>query len=117
MCFGGSRLGVEVLPDRATYRLLHGGALDITHYGERFTVTADSAVIRSVPTAPEPPRIDHPPGRAPTRRYCALRQSTGGQALSRSLNLASNSCTAALDVCGVISLRKRVSCCLVYAES
>ncbi len=68
LCVRGSRLGVEVLPDRATYRVLQGGALSLTHHGERLTVAAGSAVVRPVPAPPEPPRIIHPPGRAPTPR-------------------------------------------------
>ncbi|MGI9062288.1 MAG: glycoside hydrolase family 65 protein [Pseudonocardiaceae bacterium] len=68
MCLRGSRLGVEVLPDRATYRVLQGAPLTLTHHGERLTVAADSAVVRPVPAAPEPPRIVHPLGRAPTPR-------------------------------------------------
>jgi alpha,alpha-trehalose phosphorylase len=64
----GSLLAVEVVHELATYRLLDGPPLDLTHHGERLRVTAGESVTRPVPLLPpgEPPK--QPPGREPLRR-------------------------------------------------
>jgi alpha,alpha-trehalose phosphorylase len=65
----GRRLMVEVEHQQATYTLVDGGAsLEITHHGERATVTTKRPLVRPIPRPPalDPPQ--HPPGRAPARR-------------------------------------------------
>ncbi len=68
MSFRGRRLKVDVVHERATYTLLEGEPLDITHHGTAASVTADEPVELDIPPAPagEPPR--QPPGREPARR-------------------------------------------------
>lgn len=68
LCFRGSRLGVEVHPDRAIYRLLAGDPLEVVHHGERITVGAGAPVTRPIPPAPRHPAPTQPAGRAPVRR-------------------------------------------------
>ena len=68
MCFRGSRLGVEVLPDHVTYRLLSGDPLDLAHHGEPIRVAPGAPVTRPAPPAPRLPPLTHPAGRAPARR-------------------------------------------------
>jgi alpha,alpha-trehalose phosphorylase len=68
MYFGGSRLGVEVVPGHATYRLLSGDPLDVAHHGEPIRVVLGKPMTRPVPPAPWLPPLTHPAGRAPIRR-------------------------------------------------
>jgi alpha,alpha-trehalose phosphorylase len=63
----GSCLLVEVKPDHATYRLLGGDGLDISHHGEHVQVGTEP-VTRAIPVLPPRPRPKQPPGRAPSRR-------------------------------------------------
>jgi alpha,alpha-trehalose phosphorylase len=65
----GSRLRVEVGPDRATYVVEDGGPVRLTHWNEELEVGAEP-VVRDVPPAPalEPPT--QPAGREPAR-HCA----------------------------------------------
>jgi alpha,alpha-trehalose phosphorylase len=68
MCFGASRIGVEVHASEATYSLLDGGPLSTTHHGKRITLTAGRPVTLPIPPAPRIAVPDQPPGRVPTRR-------------------------------------------------
>jgi alpha,alpha-trehalose phosphorylase len=63
-----TRLRIEVEPTQATYTLLTGERLDIQHYGEPITVTADQPVQRPIPPPDrlEPPT--QPRGREPPHR-------------------------------------------------
>jgi alpha,alpha-trehalose phosphorylase len=71
--FRGRRLLVSVRPKHATYSLRQGAPFEISHYGERATLTADKPLTRSIPPvfARETPK--QPPGREPTRRALAGR--------------------------------------------
>ncbi|HTR51187.1 MAG TPA: glycosyl hydrolase family 65 protein [Kofleriaceae bacterium] len=61
-------LHVDVTATRAEYSLKSPGSLEISHYGERVTVTRDAPVSRPItPVAPRAPP-EQPPGRAPRRR-------------------------------------------------
>ncbi|MFI7498262.1 glycoside hydrolase family 65 protein [Streptomyces sp. NPDC049687] len=64
----GSRLRVEIGPDKATYTLLAGGPLTISHHGAPVTVNGDGPVVRAVPAAPARPAPAQPPHRGPTTR-------------------------------------------------
>jgi alpha,alpha-trehalose phosphorylase len=68
LCFQGRRLCVEIGHGDATYSLLDGAPLEISHHGEAIAVSTDRSITRPVPAPParEPP--SQPPGRAPTRR-------------------------------------------------
>jgi alpha,alpha-trehalose phosphorylase len=69
LCFRGRRLRVEVDHAQVRYLLLEGDPLDITHHGERMTVSTEEEAVRPVPQLPpagDPPR--QPPGREPPRR-------------------------------------------------
>jgi alpha,alpha-trehalose phosphorylase len=63
------RLRVTTTPTSATYALLAGPPLQLTHHGEPLTVTPEAPVIRPVPPAPVRPRPSQPPGREPVRRW------------------------------------------------
>jgi alpha,alpha-trehalose phosphorylase len=66
--FRGRRLLVEVRPEQATYRLVHGEPLRIAHYGETGTVSGERPLARPIPPAPARPAPQQPAGRAPASR-------------------------------------------------
>ena len=68
MCFRERRLRVEVTHDQARYSLLQGPPLQITHHGQRISVTTTEPLSCPIPeiAAGESPR--QPSGRSPARR-------------------------------------------------
>ena len=66
--FRGRRLTVEFDRDTATYALLEGPPLSISHHGERVEIRADAALVRPIPAAPVRPAPTQPTGREPGRR-------------------------------------------------
>ena len=68
----GCRLRVTVHPEEVTYALRDGSddvSLELTHHGEKLTVSAGSPATRPVPPIrPLTPPPEQPPGRAPLRR-------------------------------------------------
>jgi alpha,alpha-trehalose phosphorylase len=68
LCFRGRRLRVDVAPEEATYSLVGGAPLEITHHGETATVDAAQPVTRPIPPAPEREPPTQPDGRSPARR-------------------------------------------------
>jgi alpha,alpha-trehalose phosphorylase len=52
----------------ATYSLPDGEPLDIVHYGEQVSLSADKPEVRPIQAAPARPRPSQPPGREPARR-------------------------------------------------
>jgi alpha,alpha-trehalose phosphorylase len=66
--FRRRRLHVEVLPGQATYTLVEGSPLEITHHGERITVATEQPVTREIPPPPMVGPATQPPGRQPERR-------------------------------------------------
>ena len=75
LTFRNRRLAVEVVHEQATYSLVEGPSLEITHHGERATVEPDAPLTLAIPKAPvrEPPT--QPPGRAPAKRRRPSRTS------------------------------------------
>src|SRR5205823_9590302 len=61
-------LDVSVMPESATYALLQGAPLDLSHHAESFTVSVDAPITRPIPAAPARPRPTQPPGREPLPR-------------------------------------------------
>jgi alpha,alpha-trehalose phosphorylase len=59
---------VEVAPEQASYSLLDGEALELTHHDERFTLASDAPVARAIPPSPQLPEPAQPPGREPDRQ-------------------------------------------------
>ena len=59
---------MEVSDSRATYTVLEGDALEITHHGDRITLEPDEPLSLEVPPAPHRPEPTQPPGREPMRR-------------------------------------------------
>ncbi len=68
MTFLGSRFSVEIEQDAATYRLMEGGPVDVTHHGEGITIADGEPVRRSIPEVPKHPAPTQPFGREPHRR-------------------------------------------------
>jgi alpha,alpha-trehalose phosphorylase len=68
LCFRGRRLKVEVDQHQASYALLRGQPLELTHHDEALTVSTGEAVSRDIPPAPPREEPTQPPGRAPLRR-------------------------------------------------
>jgi alpha,alpha-trehalose phosphorylase len=67
MRFRGRRLKIHVTAGQATYELLGGDPLEITHNGERVLLNG-GAVSRPVTPPPVRPRPTQPHGRTPRRR-------------------------------------------------
>jgi alpha,alpha-trehalose phosphorylase len=68
LTFNGRRIKVEVDHHQASYTVLEGAPLVISHHGDAVTIAPDEPVTRDIPPsrAREAPR--QPPGRAPARR-------------------------------------------------
>ncbi|MFC8513749.1 glycoside hydrolase family 65 protein [Streptomyces sp. NPDC057257] len=64
----GSRLRVEIGPDKATYTLLSGPPLTIRHHDTSLTVNGDGPVVRPLPQVPDRPAPEQPPHREPSVR-------------------------------------------------
>jgi alpha,alpha-trehalose phosphorylase len=73
--FRGRCLKVEATPQTASYVLLEGEPLDVTHHGERITVTLSDAVTRPIPPPPERPTPTQPAGRGPMPRSTGRREA------------------------------------------
>ena len=73
LSFRGRRLLIAVEHERATYSLLDGPALEITHHDQTATIGPDEPVTLDIPPVPrrEPPT--QPAGRVPARRRKAAR--------------------------------------------
>jgi alpha,alpha-trehalose phosphorylase len=65
LLYRGRKLRVEVEAEQATYELLEGDPLDLTHHGDPITVTLDAPQTCPVPPAPKRPTPPSPPGREP----------------------------------------------------
>jgi alpha,alpha-trehalose phosphorylase len=74
--FRGRCLKVEATPRTASYVLLEGEPLELTHHGERIIVTTAEAVTQPIPSAPERPTPAQPAGRSPTPRSRGLSEAT-----------------------------------------
>jgi alpha,alpha-trehalose phosphorylase len=61
------RLRVSTTRESATYALLRGAPLELSHHGLSFTLTSEP-VSRPIPPAPVRPLPSQPPGREPRRR-------------------------------------------------
>jgi alpha,alpha-trehalose phosphorylase len=66
--FRGRRLKVEFDRNEATYTLLAGPPLSITHHGEPVEIPADAALAKPIPAAPVRAAPTQPTGRKPARR-------------------------------------------------
>jgi alpha,alpha-trehalose phosphorylase len=69
MMFRGRRLLVTVDHEHATYSLLGGEALKITHHGREVEVTVKDPVTLPIPPCPQRERARQPPGREPGMRF------------------------------------------------
>ena len=68
LLYRGRRLRVDIRRGAANYELLDGEPLEILHYGEPLTLTADSPQFRPLPPLPQRPAPQAPPGRSPNLR-------------------------------------------------
>ena len=68
LTYRGRLLKVDVNQHEASYTLLGGVELLVTHHGEPVKVTTDGPTAMPIPPAPVRERPSQPPGRAPTRR-------------------------------------------------
>jgi alpha,alpha-trehalose phosphorylase len=67
MRYRGRKLRVTISPEQATYELLDGKPLEITHHGKGFKL-GNKAVERDISPMTAGPRPEQPPGRAPYSR-------------------------------------------------
>ncbi|MGA2454428.1 MAG: glycoside hydrolase family 65 protein [Solirubrobacteraceae bacterium] len=68
LCFGERRLLVEVRHHQASYSLLEGAPLQISHHGEQAELSTQRPLIRSIPHTPLSEAPQQPRGRAPGER-------------------------------------------------
>jgi len=68
LCYRGQRLVVEVENGSASYTLLSGKPLELTHHGEPFTISVEAPVTLEIPDPPQRERPPQPPSRAPAAR-------------------------------------------------
>ena len=68
MCVRASRFAVEIHRDRATYRLVSGEPVEITHHGQSCKVS-EHPVSLAIPKIDPGPAPTQPSGRAPSRRH------------------------------------------------
>ena len=68
LAFQRRRLRVEITPDRATYTLVAGTALELEHWGTPLVALPDSPTVAPIPAPVPVPPLRQPPGRAPRRR-------------------------------------------------
>jgi alpha,alpha-trehalose phosphorylase len=66
--FRGRRLHVEVKHGAATYSLVDGEALELSHHGQKVTVAPDQPVTLPISRSPALERPRQPAGREPARR-------------------------------------------------
>ncbi|HSS08754.1 MAG TPA: glycosyl hydrolase family 65 protein, partial [Acidimicrobiales bacterium] len=66
--YRGRRLKVTVTPEAATYELLNGPSISLSHHGEK-VVLVDEPVARPLPPIRSGPRPTQPPGRQPLDRH------------------------------------------------
>ena len=66
--FRGRRLKVDVDGSEATYTLLDGSPLTISHHGAPLEISAGAVVTRPIHAAPQRRQPSQPHGRAPARR-------------------------------------------------
>jgi alpha,alpha-trehalose phosphorylase len=76
LLYRGRCLKVEATPRTASYVLLSGEPLELTHHGDRITVTGEETVTCPIPPPPERPTPTQPVGRGPTPRSRALGEPT-----------------------------------------
>ncbi|MCU1686751.1 MAG: glycosyl hydrolase [Amycolatopsis sp.] len=77
LCLRGSRVEVEILDLEATYRVLEGRSVEITHHGEPVTI-GEEPITLPIPAFETPLPVHQPPGRAPVRRGTARIQAGVG---------------------------------------
>ncbi|MFI5941883.1 glycoside hydrolase family 65 protein [Streptomyces uncialis] len=65
----GRRLRVEITGDSASYSVLSGEPLRVTHYGKPLLVTRGSPERRGIRPVPVRPAPEQPPHRGPARRH------------------------------------------------
>jgi alpha,alpha-trehalose phosphorylase len=68
LMFQGRRLKIDITKDSASYVLLDGEPLDISHDGELVTLVRDQPTTREVEPITPRPAPSQPEGRAPARR-------------------------------------------------
>jgi len=68
LTYRDSRFAVEIDQNGASYELLDGPPLTVTHHGDEITLTSAGPVRRLVPTLPERAAPTQPYGREPRRR-------------------------------------------------
>ena len=68
LLFRGRRLRVEVSRFEASYTLVTGESLEVTHYGMPITLVEGEQVTEPIPPGIDRPAPSQPPGREPARR-------------------------------------------------
>ena len=78
LMYRGRLLKVEVRDDTASYTLLGGEPLEVSHHGEPLRLSGDGPVTREVPPPPARERPSQPPGREPRERRRVWEKTASG---------------------------------------
>jgi alpha,alpha-trehalose phosphorylase len=65
MTWRGRRLRVDIRGGHATYSLLEGAPMVVSHHGQPLTVSKQKPVTRTIPSLVSPAPVRQPPGREP----------------------------------------------------
>ena len=68
LVFRGRRLAVEVRKEDATYTLLEGAPLEVSHHGKPITISQDAPVTEPIAPSAQRTAPSQPSGRAPARQ-------------------------------------------------
>jgi alpha,alpha-trehalose phosphorylase len=68
LLYRGRNIEVEIESQHATYRLITGESIEVSHHGKPITLSAGKHVRREIPPAPVRDPPSQPRGRAPARR-------------------------------------------------
>ena len=79
LMYRGGPIQVTMTNGTATYLLLGGGPLTISHHGESLELEPGQSVTRRIPPPPSGPRPKQPPGREPLRHWQMRPASTTSQ--------------------------------------
>jgi alpha,alpha-trehalose phosphorylase len=69
ICVRGCRLVVEVEHERASYQIVSGDHLEVSHHGHTFVLQPGTPVTFAIPPAPDREPPPQPPGREPRSRH------------------------------------------------
>ena len=81
LTYRGRRIRVDLSREKASYHLLEGSELGLTHHGKRFKLSPGVPEVQSYPPLTKRPTVSPPIGRAALREGIGAELSTPGAAI------------------------------------